>query len=160
MATSTESRPVEHQRWRNVLVCGGNRTSAPTITSSNWRRIRMDIAGLEGVGCPSNLRSKRWGEGVVDATPRIPAGSQTVTGILRRDPACSCRKIQVVSTPKSTEEIYRRSGVRIVRGEGQMRRRFEGSRLKAYLQTFSCANKGMDYAGSPVIRPTIMNNLW
>ena len=31
-----------------------------TITSSILRRIRMGTVGLEGVGCPLNLRSYRW----------------------------------------------------------------------------------------------------
>jgi len=36
------------------------------------------------------------GEGVVAATPRVPAGSHTVSVIQPRDPACFCRKIQCV----------------------------------------------------------------
>ena len=35
-------------------------TMPRTITSSTWRRIPTDTAGLEGVGCRSNPRSYRW----------------------------------------------------------------------------------------------------
>jgi hypothetical protein len=35
--------------------------SAPTVTSSIWRRIRVGTAGSDDVEFPSNSRSYRWG---------------------------------------------------------------------------------------------------
>ena len=60
-ATSTESRPVTHQRRHNALVFVPIPRSAPTITSSIWRRIPMAIARIIRAGSPSNPRSYRWG---------------------------------------------------------------------------------------------------
>jgi hypothetical protein len=58
---STENRPIAtYRRSKRVDFVGFPRIGR-TITSSAWRRIRMGTAGLEGVGCPSNLRSYRWG---------------------------------------------------------------------------------------------------
>jgi len=45
--------------------------SAPTITSSIWRRILMVIAVLGGVEFPSNLRSYKWGR---RRDPRLAEG--------------------------------------------------------------------------------------
>jgi hypothetical protein len=57
---STESRPVETYRGGKRGDFVGFPASGETITSSISRRIPTGIAGLEGVGSPSNLRSYTW----------------------------------------------------------------------------------------------------
>ena len=47
------------------------------------------------------------GEGVVEATPRVPSGNQPVKSVPDRNPACFCRKIQA----GIDAEVYRKSTV-------------------------------------------------
>ncbi len=61
MASSTRSRPNGGPSARNSGVSVGFPSSAPTITSNIWRRIRIGTVALAGVGCPSNSRRYRWG---------------------------------------------------------------------------------------------------
>ena len=106
-STSTESRPVEDRRVSN----GGDSVEFPasgrTITSSIWRRIPMATAGLAGVGALQSRGVTGGGEGVVEATPRVPAGSQTVRGVQTGGPAYFWRKIQRVIGA----DVYRNSTV-------------------------------------------------
>jgi len=60
------------------------------------------------------------GEGVVEATRRVPAGSRTVSGVQAQDPACFARKIQGAISA-DVYRIYRWFGVRKVRGDGKLR---------------------------------------
>jgi hypothetical protein len=55
-ATSTESRPIECRRRRKRLIYLRELVSAPTTTSSIWRRIRMGIARIIRAGCLINQR--------------------------------------------------------------------------------------------------------
>ena len=66
ISPSTESLPVTGPLPRNRVIPMRESASAPTITSSIWRRIRTGIAGLEGVGSPSNPQSYKWVKSVAE----------------------------------------------------------------------------------------------
>ena len=57
---STESRPLRATDGSKRAASVGFSASGRTITSSIWRRMRMGIAGLDGVACPSKSRSHGW----------------------------------------------------------------------------------------------------
>src|ERR1022692_3898647 len=59
-ATPTESRPPTCRRQSNILQSLRKSSSAPTITSSIWRRIRMVMVRIIRAGCRINPRSQRW----------------------------------------------------------------------------------------------------
>ena len=66
---------------------------SPAISGEEPRRVLRDwrvwgalqICGVTG-----------GGEGVVEATRRVSAGSHTVRGVLTQDPGCFCRKTEHV----------------------------------------------------------------
>lgn len=58
---STRSRPNGSAIGCNGGVSSGFPASAPTITSSTWRRTRTGIARIMRAGSASNPRSYRWG---------------------------------------------------------------------------------------------------
>jgi len=60
---STESRLSKTGHGSNRRDSMENPRIGRTITSNISQRIPMATAGLEGVGCPSKLRSYRWGRG-------------------------------------------------------------------------------------------------
>jgi len=77
---------------------------SPAISGEESERVLRDrrvwgalqICGVTG-----------GGEGVAGATARVPAGSQPVSGVLGRDPACFCRKMQA----GIGADVYRNSTV-------------------------------------------------
>jgi hypothetical protein len=102
---STGSRPARDCRQRNGAVSVGFPPSGATITSSIWRRIRVGIAGLEGVGCPSNSRSYRWGRRRSRSYTEGSGRNPLVSGAVCRDPACSRGKMPM----RLGAEVYRNS---------------------------------------------------
>ena len=114
----TESLPIADQQRPNPLISVDNSVSLQTISSSIWRRIPTGTAGLEGVECPSNPRSYRWGR---------RRSRRCTEGSIRNSRGCtrSCSR-RCESPRKNTgwirrwrlPEVYRRPRLRIVRGEG------------------------------------------
>jgi hypothetical protein len=52
---------MSDRRLATKWSCANWSASAPTITSSTWRRIRADIARIIRAGSRSNPQSYRWG---------------------------------------------------------------------------------------------------
>ena len=128
-ATPTESRPPTCRRQSNILQSLRKSSSAPTITSSIWRRIRMVIVRIIRAGCRINPRSQRWAsrrdrqlsggscvepEGYQLATSKIHVFLQENAGCFRR---------------RRLPEVYRWFSVRKVLGEEP----FVGGRYRAQL---------------------------
>jgi hypothetical protein len=59
-ASSTETVPGEEPPGPNLLVSLWKIASAPIITSSTWRRIRVAIARITRAEFPINPRCQRW----------------------------------------------------------------------------------------------------
>jgi len=55
-------------------------------------------------GCGGPFKSAEL-QAVVECTPRVPAGSHTVSGVLRQDPACFCGELRA----GSGDDVYRNS---------------------------------------------------
>jgi hypothetical protein len=104
-SSSTGIRPIVATCGTNCGVSVGIPRTGRTITSSIWRRIRMDTAGLEGAGCPSKSRSYEWGRRRNLVVTLFSAGRQRVTSRRSQDPPDFCRK----TAADIDAEVYRNS---------------------------------------------------
>jgi hypothetical protein len=110
---STGSRPSGDASECNSAASVGFPASGETITSTTSRRIPTGIAGLEGAGCPINLRGYRWGRRRSRRGDPDFCGRQRVTSCRIQDPADFCSKM----AGGFGAEVYRKSTGVSVKGK-------------------------------------------